>query len=229
MLKGMTEAAPGHRYGTGRRCGRGVPDPALPGGRRPRPARAPAPPWPGRTAHSRTCAPLEDPRVQGRTQDPANERDPRQVLNVLQGDAFAAAAGQHERRQVRRLLHAATLAAAGVALQLRRPAPRRPPPRVGDGSGGPLLHRVHLPPTPSPQLLHIRELVPRQLSSAPPAFRPASRPLAGAVAARRHAPCHAPSRGTPGTAVPTGRVCSAGAEELREDPSLTLVGRCSTT
>lgn len=44
---------------------------------------------------TRTCAPLEDPRVQGRTQDPANEWDPRQVLNVLQGDALAAAPGQN--------------------------------------------------------------------------------------------------------------------------------------
>lgn len=58
----------------------------LPGAIAPRspcPSGGPAPPHdprPGRTAHSRTCAPLEDPRVQGRTQDPANERDPRQVL-----------------------------------------------------------------------------------------------------------------------------------------------------
>lgn len=87
--------------------------------RGPGPSGGPAPPLdprPGRAAHSRTCAPLEDPRVQGRTQDPANERDPRQVLNVLQGDALAAAPGQDEGRHVRGLLHPSALAAAGVAL-----------------------------------------------------------------------------------------------------------------
>lgn len=107
------------------------------------PASGPAPPrdpLPGRTAHFRTCAPLEDPRIQGRTQDPANEWDPRQVLNVLQGDALAAAPGQDQGRQVRGLLYPSALAAAGVALQLRRPAPGGPPPWVGDRGGGPLLH-----------------------------------------------------------------------------------------
>lgn len=101
---------------------------------------------------------------------------------------------------MRGLLHTSALAPAGVALQLWRPTPGGPAPRVGDGGGGPLLHRVHLPPTPSPQLLHIRELLSRHLSSAPPDLP--ARPLAGVAVpgpAHRHVP--APSRGTPGIVV----------------------------
>lgn len=55
----------------------------------------------GEAAKGRMRKPLEDARVEGCPQYPANQRDSGQRLNVLQRDPFAAPAGQDERGHMR--------------------------------------------------------------------------------------------------------------------------------
>lgn len=85
--------------------------------RTPRHHRRPAQPLRG------ACAPVEDAGVGGGAQHPADERHPRQQLDVLQPDPLAAAARQHQGGQVGARAPRARLHAALPSYTPRPPRP----------------------------------------------------------------------------------------------------------